>query len=151
MPLLTFKIEALTDAVTGTTDPLREYSFDALSGKPIPARYRIQDLERVGVDFHGVRKLGRTGPQFRMVSTEYTETLAAATEQLARYQQLMGDSVGVKITHKDLEYFPADVLLVDFDSAPYPVANVSGSLVANPTACLKCAWVFRLRNAEPVL
>lgn len=149
MPLLTFKIEALTDITTGTTDPLREYSFDALSGNPIPASSVIQDLDRAGVDYHGIRKLGRMGPPFFMISTEYTETLAAATDQLARYHELKGDALGVKITHKDLEYYPADVLAVDFAVAPYRVANVSGSLVANPTACLKCQWVFRLRNAEP--
>lgn len=149
MALLTFQIAALTDAVTGTTDPTREYNLDALQGTPDPATPQIQSIDRLGVDFHGIRKLGRTGAPFQMTSAEYVETLVAATEQLARYHELKGDAIGVKITHKDLEYYPADVLDVRFARAPYRVSNVSGSLVSDPTACLRCVWTFRLRNAEP--
>lgn len=151
MPLLTFQIAALSNAAEGITDPTREYNLDALQGTPIPASPQIQDIDRPGTDYHGLRVLGRTGPPFQMLSVEYTETLAAASEQLARYHLLKGDSVGVKITHRGLEYYPADVVSVDWVEPPYEVANVAGSLTPNPGACLRCQWVLRLRNAVPEL
>lgn len=154
MPLLTFQIAALTNAVTGATDAQRTYDFQDLQGTPLPATEQVQVINRPGVDYHGLRKLGKRGPPFRMRSIEYIEfdtnvatTLANASQQLADYKALIGDTLGVKATQRDLDYFPCDVLTVEYEAPPARVASVAGSLVNDAAVRLACVWTLVMRQA----
>lgn len=155
MPTLNYQIAALdNDPSPGDTDATKEYDFQDLQGEPRRATEQIQAIERLGVDYHGIRKTGIRAAPFTLRSIEYitfdtdlATTIGNAWDQLALYEALKGHALGVKVTQRSREHYPCDVLEVVEQQSPYAIGAAAGSLVANPAVQLNCIWTLRMRQA----
>lgn len=128
------------------------YTFDAIPKGP-PQNRPVQEVRiaaREGVDGVMLVATGKRGKPFQLVTRRYVNPASVNPfALLAAYQSCIGIDYGVAVTHRDLLYWPCDVVAVEF-AADQPAvhswskAPVSGYL--SPSNEVLCVWTMVPRD-----
>jgi hypothetical protein len=126
--------------MTALTNQIGAYTFEDVTGSPVPEQEQVELFSRRGVDGTGSRKIGTRSAPFTLQTTHYVADYAAAKTAAIAYAALVGTSVSV--TLQSTSYGSFEVLGFR-EVERRAAASVVGSIVAGAQVRQVCEWQMR--------
>jgi hypothetical protein len=146
MALAVFRLVKLTNATTGAEDGSANYLFTDLQGVIAASNEQLEVIERFGIDSHGIRKTGKRGRPFQMLSIEYFAGDASTVfAQINLYRALIGAAHGVKLVQNDLALWAYDVLDAQFAQPVRKIGRLANALTPTADIEMRTLWTLKGR------
>jgi len=126
------------------TNSIGAKQFVEMTGAIFYRQEQIEVINRPGVDGSGLRKLGKRGRPFTLVTKQYFATLYDAFDAIFNawtgYKTFIGTTT-YTVTRNGVNHGDYAVLDVQ-EVATIPVVNPCGNATSTHTALLVCKWTL---------
>lgn len=122
------------------TNSIGAYQFASIRGAIFKPQEQLEILTRPGVNGNGLRRLGRRGKPFELVTVAFYADLTAAKTALEDYQTLPG-SVALTLTRSGVDHGDYNVLEVQ-EVDTFAVTTPCGNADPTATACMILKWTL---------